>query len=73
MCDALSRNKPKNIEVTMANCMDHARRGFVDLPSKHPAEVQYFVEKLGTVYHQDRLAKRRGLTAAAKDKTLNEN
>ncbi len=66
MCDALSRNKPKNIEVTMANCLDHARREFVDLLPKHPAEVQYFVEKLGNVYHQDRIAKRRGLDADAR-------
>jgi len=31
MCDALSRNVPKELETILANCLAHARRNFVDL------------------------------------------
>jgi hypothetical protein len=35
MCDALSRNQPKDFKVILANCMAHARRQFVEVaPSR---------------------------------------
>ena len=57
MCDALSRNKPKGVEVDLANCLDHARRGFLDVLPKYSAEVEYFIKRLGKVYHHDKIAK----------------
>ena len=63
MCDALSRNKPKDTPVKMANCLDHARRGFVDILSKYPEEVQYFVTRIGDVYIEDRNTKLLKMTA----------
>jgi transposase len=57
MCDALSRNKPKGVEVVHGNCMDHARRDFVDLIPKYGAECRYFIERIGFVYLHDREAK----------------
>ncbi len=36
MCDALSRNLPKGLEVLLANCLNHARREFVDLIEHFP-------------------------------------
>ena len=57
MCDALSRNKPKGVEVVHGNCMDHARRGFVDLIPKYESECRHFIERVGGVYLHDRQAK----------------
>jgi len=34
MCDALSRNKPKEFETILANCLAHARRKFVEVKYK---------------------------------------
>jgi hypothetical protein len=58
MCDALSRNKPKGVEVVYGNCMDHARRDFVDLIPKYETECRYFIERLGWIYLYDREAKK---------------
>jgi hypothetical protein len=57
MCDALSRNRPKGVEVIYGNCMDHARRDFVDLIPKYESECRHFIERLGWVYLHDREAK----------------
>lgn len=59
MCDALSRNEPKQTEVILGNCNDHARREWVDLiPAKGdpPEECVYFITRLGLVYHYDDIA-----------------
>jgi len=37
----------------LANCLAHARRGFVDLLEKFPAECEYVIETLGSVYSFD--------------------
>lgn len=66
MCDALSRNRPKGPPVQMANCLDHARRGFIDIHPKYPEEVEYFVRRLGDVYLEDRKTKRLGLDDEAR-------
>ena len=31
MCDALSRNVPKEFQVLLANCIAHGRRKFVEV------------------------------------------
>ena len=63
MCDALSRNVPKEFETLLANCLTHARRNFVDLVPSFPEECRYVIEALAAVYHHDKMAKEQGLSA----------
>lgn len=53
MCDALSRNLPKELEVLLANCLGHARREFVDLVEDFPEPCRYVVDHLAEVYKND--------------------
>jgi hypothetical protein len=63
MCDALSRNVPKEFETLLANCLAHGRRNFVDLASSFPEECRYVIETLAEVYHHDKIAKEQGFSA----------
>jgi hypothetical protein len=63
MCDALSRNVPKEFETLLANCLAHARRNFVDLVPSFPEECRFVIEALAKVYHHDKMAKEQGLSA----------
>lgn len=63
MCDALSRNIPKGVELLFSNCLSHARRNFVDIYSSFPDECRHLFEALGEVYHQDAIARERQLSA----------
>jgi transposase len=62
MSDALSRNAPKAIHVLVANCLAHGRRQFVKITPNFPEPCRHVLEALGEVYHQDRLARERGLS-----------
>ncbi len=62
MCDALSRNVPKDFETILSNCLTHGRRQFVELMDRFPEECTYVIEALGTVYKHDALVKERGLS-----------
>ena len=53
MCDALSRNIPKELEVLLANCLSHARREFVDLIGDFPEPCRYVIDQLAEVYKND--------------------
>jgi len=53
MCDGLSRNLPKELEVVVANCIAHSRRYFVDVAGNFPDECRHVLEELGTVYKND--------------------
>lgn len=53
MCDALSRNLPKELEVLLANCLGHGRREFVYLIEDFPAPCRYVIEQLAQVYKND--------------------
>jgi hypothetical protein len=53
MCDALSRNLPKDFEVLLANCLGHARREFVDLTNDFPEPCRYVIDQLAEVYKND--------------------
>lgn len=53
MCDALSRNLPKDLEVLLANCLGHARREFVELIEDFPEPCRYVIEQLAEVYKHD--------------------
>lgn len=50
MCDALSRNLPKELETIVANCLAHARRNFVELNDRFEEECRYLLESLSVVY-----------------------
>jgi len=63
MCDALSRNLPKNLETILAHCLSHARRKFVDVVSYFPDECRYLIEALAKVYHHDAIAKEENMSA----------
>ena len=66
MCDALSRNLPKELEAVVANCLAHGRRNFVGVFESFPEECLHVLEKLGEVYKTDAEARERGLDAEAR-------
>jgi transposase len=53
MCDALSRNVPKEHDVILMNCIAHARRKFVEVEQFFPDECAYVIEQLADVYRHD--------------------
>ena len=57
MCDALSRNLPKELKTILANCLVHGRRNFVDLLASFPEQCRYVIELLGEVYKNDQVTK----------------
>lgn len=61
MCDALSRNKPGEFAVILANCLSHGRRRFVDVAGNFPEECLFVLKMLGRVYQHDAKAKKQGL------------
>jgi hypothetical protein len=63
MCDALSRNMPRELGTIVANCLAHARRQFVEVYDRFPAECGTVLEALRLVYRNDATAREKGLTA----------
>jgi hypothetical protein len=63
MCDALSRNLPKNFQAVVANCIAHGRRKFVEVAAKFPEECRYVLETLGKVYQHDAFCREQGMSA----------
>jgi hypothetical protein len=57
MCDALSRNVPKEFATLLANCLAHARRNFVDVTDSFPEECRHVIEILAEVYEHDARSK----------------
>jgi transposase len=62
MCDALSRNIPKDIEVILSNCLTHGRRNFVDIISAFPDECRHVIETLAQVYKNDKIAREKNMS-----------
>jgi len=62
MCDALSRNLPREIQTIVANCIAHARRKFVDVANDFPDEVRHVLVELGKVYKNDAVSKKKQLS-----------
>ena len=63
MCDALSRNVPKEFETLLANCLTHGRRQFVDVLQSFPEECSYVLEILAEVYKNDKITKEQNMEA----------
>lgn len=63
MCDALSRNLPRELKVIVSNCIAHSRRKFVDVVEGFPTECRYVLETLGKVYKLDLEARKQALSA----------
>ncbi len=57
MCDALSRNVPKEMKTILANCLSHGRRQFVDVAGSFPDEVIHVLKLLKEVYINDDIAR----------------
>jgi len=62
MCDAPARNRSKEFETVLANCLAHGRRRFVDVASSFPQECRFVLETLAAVYHHDAVARQQNLT-----------
>ena len=62
MCDALSRNLPKQLTVILGNCLAHARRHIVNVTPSFPAECQHILERLREVYRYDAEARAQRLS-----------
>ncbi len=62
MCDALSRNIPKEFETILANCLVHARRKFVDVTESFPDECRFVIEALAVIYKNDKTAREQNLS-----------
>ncbi len=65
MCDGLARNEPElpeELRVILSNCNAHARRQYVDVASRFPEECRYVLEVFRDVYHNDAVARRRGMS-----------
>jgi hypothetical protein len=62
MCDALSRNLPKEFEVILANCLAHGRRYFVKVVDDFPDECRYVLKALAEVYRNDARAREQQLS-----------
>jgi hypothetical protein len=62
MCDALSRNMPKELKTIIANCLAHARRQFVEVHDRFPVECRTVLEALKVVYHNDAIAREQGMS-----------
>jgi hypothetical protein len=61
MCDASSRNVPKEFETLLANCLTHGRRQFVDVLQSFPEECSHVLEILSEVYKNDEIAKEQNM------------
>jgi transposase len=62
MCDALSRNAPKDFETLLANCISHGRRRFVDVYDNFPDECTHVLNLLAKVYKNDADARAQNLS-----------
>jgi len=62
MCDALSRNVPKEFQIILANCLAHGRRKFVDVTWNFPEQCRFVIETLAQVYKNDKITKKQTMT-----------
>ena len=62
MCEALSRNEPKDFQTILCNCILHARRNFIDVNENFPEESRQVIESLREIYRFEAQAKERKLS-----------
>ena len=62
MCDALSRNEPKEFQTLLCNCLLHGRRYFIDVVENFPQECRKVIESLREVYRFEAIAKEQKLS-----------
>ena len=62
MCDALSRNEPKEFHTLLCHCLLHGRRQFVEVVESFPDECRKVIESLREVYRFDALTKEQNLS-----------
>jgi len=63
MCDALSRNEPKEFPTVLANCLAHARRNFIDVAESFPEECRHAISLFAKVYEHEAKTKEKKMTA----------
>jgi transposase len=66
MCDALSRNLPRELETILAHCLAHARRQFVEIYDRFPEPCRHLLESLAVVYRNDAQARQQQLSPEAR-------
>jgi transposase len=66
MCDALSRNLPRELRTIVSHCLAHARRQFVDVYDRFPEQCRYLLEALAVVYRNDASARERKMSPQAR-------
>jgi len=66
MCDALSRNIPKELQTIVANCLAHGRRYFVDMIEYFRDECSYVLQALKVIYENDAFARQQQLSPEAR-------
>ena len=66
MCDALSRNLPRELHTILAHCLAHARRQFVEVYERFPEPCRHLLESLAVVYHNDAMAREQELSPEAR-------
>ena len=69
MCDALAANtvgEAGELNTILAHCLAHARRRFVEVENRFPAEVEHLLGELREVYRNDAQAKREGMDSQAR-------
>jgi hypothetical protein len=64
MCDALSRNVPKEFQTILCNCIPHARRNFIDVMESFPDACAHVLESLRQVFAFEAQAKEAKLDSA---------
>jgi transposase len=57
ICDALSRNIPKDFKTILSSCISHGRRRFVEINESFPKECQFVLKVLEKVYANDAYTK----------------
>jgi hypothetical protein len=62
MCDALSRNIPKDFKTILVNCLTHCRRNFVDVFDNFREQCRHVIKVLSQVYRNDEIARERNLS-----------
>jgi hypothetical protein len=62
MCDALSRNLPKEFETILGNCLAHARRYFAKVIDAFPDECLFVIRTLQDVYRHDATARQQKMS-----------